>query len=79
MLLARMPAPLIRLSRPQIGPPGERLLPHFTKRYRLVVLLGLVSVLALVVIGSIIYLVRANRRREWPFGQSAEPASANGD
>jgi APA family basic amino acid/polyamine antiporter len=35
--------------------------------------------LALVVIGSIIYLVRARRRREWPFGQSAEPASANGD
>jgi amino acid transporter len=35
--------------------------------------------LVLVVIGSIIYLVRARRRREWPFGQSAEPASANGD
>lgn len=35
--------------------------------------------IALIIIGSIIYLVRATRRREWPFGKSAEPVGSSGD
>jgi amino acid transporter len=29
----------------------------------------------LIIIGSIIYFVRAKRRREWPFNETAQPAS----
>ncbi len=31
--------------------------------------------LALIVIGSIIYMIRAKRRREWPFSETAQPAN----